>query len=279
MVLNDNNSNRPQGPIIGNAGPVSMIVGFAALISIAAGVLPSLWAGLPMLLFCAFVFVLIYDASKNQQAPTVGSYALLLAIGACALAGLPIYEFHWISFTLAGWIVEGLYVAGLVFGILAKVNTLLRVLAVLVAGALAAALVNLPVPTRSIAPDDQSRRWYADVTVRNVNDEPIANARVACTAVMRWNARQAPYISDFSAEATDDQGRASFAFDEDGRMKVALCAAHSPPSEYGSGNSNDYTANCGVGAWPLPGGRVPVTIRLNERAAHRNGEAGALCSL
>lgn len=259
-----------------------LLVGFPLLISAVVVFFSSFWTALIVAAYAVVAFVLAAAASDKNRLANIGVTLLMVsALAAALLVGFGVFMFHWLSLTLAGWAVAGLYTLGLVFGVFAALSAGLRLLALLTGAALAAALVFLPVPTSALPPADENRRdWFVELTVLDADNQPVEGANAACAVAMRWNANARPDLEteiDFETDivvSTDETGAASFRFTEDPRLKLATCAAwvsyarmdaeYARQAYYGHEVPRHDPAYVAVFA-PLYGETARLTLRLRER--------------
>lgn len=259
----------------------SVLVGFPLLISAVVIFFSSFWTALFVAAYAVVAFVLAAAASDKNRLANIGVTLLMVsALAAALLVGVGVFMFHWLSLTLAGWAVTGLYVLGLVFGVFAALSAGLRLLALLTGAALAAALVFLPVPTSALPPADEDRRdWFVELTVLDADNQPVEGATAACAVAMRWNANARPDLEteiDFETDvaiATDENGAATFRFTEDPRLKLAACAAwvsyarmdaeYARQAYYGN-EVPQHDPAYGVVFAPLYGETANLTLRLRE---------------
>lgn len=255
---------------VADGGFFSIVFGFAALGLAAVTLLPSLWVGGALIAYWIINPSLIAAAidEHSEHQPNVAIGLMVASLVASALAGLPVYVFHWVSFKVVGWGVTGLFVGGLLFGILQRLHALLALFALLVAAAMASALIFLPVPDASIADDDASRETFVDLLVVDEFNQPRANARAACVLRMIWNSDDAPEISTRRSTGVTDEGHAIFIFHEDPRLKVAVCSAMAQRQEdWSTGALAPGYRPASAASQPLVlGAHVEVKIRLTERS-------------
>jgi len=253
-----------------DGGFFSFVMSIGVIVAFFVTVLPSLWVGGALILYWIIsisVIVGAYDEHSEHQ-PDIGIALIVGSICLSFLAGIPVYIFHWVSFELAGWIVTGLFVGGLVFGVFSRLKAFLAFLAVLCTAAMVTSLVLLPVPSASIAEDDTSRSTFVDLLVVDEFDNPRPNARAQCELRMIWNANDAPKVTTSISSGTGvtEDGRASFVFHEDPRMKVAVCSAIARRIEnWGEGTTEPGYKLASAASDPLILGlRVDVKVRLVE---------------
>lgn len=259
-----------------------LLIGFPLLISCVFILFSSLWTALFLAGYAVIAFGLGAVAADTNRLAKIGATLLFLSVLAAALVlGFGVFTFHWLSLTLAGWAVTGLYFAGLVIGVFAALSAGLRLLALLAGAALAAALVFLPVPTSALPPSEEDRRdWFVELTVLDADNQPVEGANAACAVAMRWNGNARPdleteddFATDISIYTTGEDGVIGFRFTEDPRLKLATCAAwvsyarmdaeYARQAYYGDEVPRHDPAY-GVVFAPLYGETAHLTIRLRE---------------
>lgn len=188
------------------------------------------------------------------------SFVLLVAAMVWALlGGTVVFNNHWLAFTPAAWVFNGLYVAALISGAWSTAQGWLKMLAGLFATSLIVATVVVPRPPGGEGPGDTAARWKVDVHVLDDHDQPLVNAKVLCASVLSWN--RALELSGVEARSTDDEGRiATWEFDEDPRLKVIVANAWKNATE---GNA-EYPPETQFIVSPRGGGKYQLTFRLVE---------------
>ena len=170
--INSSNRNLPQNPNEG-AGVALLAMGSLALLifcisSVAAVFTASLVAGsalIGLLVTSAVLGIPVYRRHGWKSLPL----ALLILSGLWgALSGVIVFKNHWLAFTPAAWVLNGLYIAALLSGVWSAVNAWLKVLAALFAVSLVTATALLPRPPGGEGPLDTAKEWQIDVDRKSV---------------------------------------------------------------------------------------------------------------
>jgi hypothetical protein len=164
------------------------------------------------------------------------------------------------GYALVGWFATGLFAAGLALDVMAHLSAFFRLLGVAFTGAMAAALVLLPIPGGALPPDDGSRTWIVEVMVRDENNAPVRDAIANCAAVPVWDQTSPEVFRTGTGRFTDAEGRAEFSFSDDTRLTVAACLAFLPATSEAPG----YKPRTAIALSPIPGARLHAEIRLSE---------------
>jgi len=229
--INNSNRNLPRDPYQGADGALFGFGGLAGLAIIAtsmasvfgASVLSGMWI---LLALAVFIVVLIF-VIRNAQRPKAP--LALLALGALwtACFGFIVFDNHWLAFTPATWVLDGLFIAALVSGAWTTLKGWAKLLAALTAAALVTASVVLPRPPGGDGPMDTTEKWKIDVDVKDSADgTPLEGARVLCGTVLPWDmfSEGRLGVEDASARTTRQDGRVdTWEFDEDPRLKLVVC--------------------------------------------------------
>lgn len=258
------NSNLPRDPYQGADGALFGFGGLAAL-AVAATSLSSIFAtsltfGIAALavtgLFVA-ILILVLRSGQRPMLPLV-----LLALGAAWTAGLGfiVFDNHWLAFTPAAWVLDGLFIAALISGAWAQLKTWAKLLAALSAAALVTATLMVPRPPGGDGPLDTAEKWKIDVDVADSADNaPLEGARVLCGTVMQWEAKVS--LADTTARTSGSDGRVeTWEFDEDPRLKIVICNVWKDADDGNAG----YPAQVQIVAAPAGGGEYALHFELTE---------------
>jgi hypothetical protein len=251
-------------------GAVSTLVGGATAIGWIAtaflGFVATPYLGAFIIAFIVLCFAVMMAMPPHGKAFSAieifGAYCFVGALVCVAFGGVAVLGFHWVSYTLVGWFVTGLYGAGLLLTFLKKINALLGLVSILFGIGMATALVMLPTPSGALPPDDPAHRWRIALSVRDANGEPVQGTLSNCAAVMRWDLEDAAVFRSGSGTFTDDQGKASFTFHEDVRLKAGACIAFKPSTQ----DQEGYAPRTNASATLIPGDDVRIEIVLDERS-------------
>lgn len=227
--IDNSGKNQPGNPLHASDEALKGLAAIAAVVVAAISVsgifAASAMAGAAVLLAVSVIVLLAVLVARKESKATP---ALLLLVGAAlwaALGGFIVFEAHWLAFTPAAWVLNGLFVAALIAGAWAKLEAWAKALAALLAAALVTATMLLPRPPGGEGPLDTAEKWKIDVDVADKADgAPLEDARVLCATLMQWEQALAP--ADPAARTTGRDGRAeTWEFDEDPRLKIAICTA------------------------------------------------------
>jgi len=241
--INNSNRNLPRDPWQGADGALLGFGGLAGLAVIATSMASvfgaSVLAGVWILLALAVFLVVLWFVVRSAQRPKVA--LALLAAGTIwtACFGFIVFDNHWLAFTPATWVLDGLFIAALVSGAWATLNAWARALAVLSALALVTATKVLPRPPGGDGPGDTAEKWTVDVDATDSADgTPLEGARVLCGTALPWEmVKEGNFnVKDTSARITDRTGRVdTWEFDEDPRLKVVVCTVWKPADDGNAG--------------------------------------------
>lgn len=262
--ISNSNRNLPRDPYQGADGA---LFGFGALagLGIAATSLGYVFGGSALagawilLALVAFIFFLVLLV-RSESRPVAS--IVLLGLGAVwsACFGFIVFDNHWLAFTPATWVLDGLFVAALVSGAWDTLKTWARILSALTAAALVTATMVLPRPPGGDGPMDTAEKWKIDVDVADAADNtPLAGARVLCATVMQWES--ALKLEDTAARTTGPDGRIdTWEFEEDPRLKIVICNAWKHADDGNAG----YPPETQIVAAPAGGGSYTLQFALRE---------------
>jgi hypothetical protein len=247
----------PGDPLLGIIGLVAIVGSIASIITLFSS---ALFAGIAALVAIAgMVAVGLHLQAKAPDQHTLPKTLIVLSILCALFGGLVVFELRWISFDIAEWIVTGLYIAGLATGAMAALGELWRFFAGLLAAAMVAGTVFLPVPKGGEDASRESNKWSVAVTVTDSNYYPLPGALAHCAVLMSWERELAMDMT--TARMTDEAGKTEpWTFTEDRRLKVVICNAL---KEQNDGNAG-YPLNSAV-RLSLNQGVNDVRITLTER--------------
>ena len=262
--IGNSNRNLPQDPHQGSDGALLGFVGLGVMAVAAWSVLgvfaSSVIAGAATLFALLLFGFVIVQVVRAGQVPRLSLG--LLAAGAIwtACSGLVVFEYHWLAFTPAAWVMNVLFVAALVTGAWARLEAWAKLLAGLAAAALVVATYVLPRPPGGEGAWDTAEKWKVDVSVVDASDNaPLAGARVLCATVMQWE--DTLEFADSAARTTDAQGNVdTWEFEDDNRLKVVLCSAWKNEDDANAG----YPVEVQLVAAPVGGGHYAVRLALKE---------------
>jgi hypothetical protein len=261
-----NNQNIPTDP---NEGAGGAMLGFAALgalvfagFSIASVFAASLAAGVATLLAVAVVVLVTAMVAHKERHLTPALVLLCLSALWAGLSGTIVFDNHWLAFTPAVWVLNGLFVAALAAGAWAKIAGWVKALAALFSASLVVAAMLLPRPPGGEGPFDTAEKWKIDIEVTDKADgAPLEGALVLCGTVMSWE--NALTLADTMARTTDRAGRVeTWEFDEDPRLKIVICNAWKNADEGNAG----YPAQSQIVLAPAGGGEYRLQFPLDENA-------------
>lgn len=162
-------SRSPQPNPHENMGEVMGLVGLGvAIYFLASGASvfeASMTAGcvvLSVIAVCVVLSIAVYRKSGGKSWPFV---LLMAAILWALLGGKVVFQNHWLAFTPAAWVFNGLYIAALLSGAWTTISAWLKFLAGLMAVSLVAATMLLPRPPGGEGPGDTNKKWKVDVQV------------------------------------------------------------------------------------------------------------------
>jgi hypothetical protein len=232
----------PGDPIVGAVGLAAVI---GSIISIGWLFSSALFAGIAALFAIAgMAAVGLHLQARAPDQHTLPKTLFVLGILCALFAGLVVFELRWISFDIAEWIVTGLYIAGLVTGAMAALAELWRIFAALLATAMVAGTVFLPVPKGGEDASRESNQWSVAVTVMDSNYYALPGALAHCAVLMSWERELAMDLT--TARMTDEAGKTEpWTFTEDRRLKVVICNALKEQSDGNAG-------------YPLQSAAIPV---------------------
>jgi hypothetical protein len=242
------------------------ILGFGGLIGIGFAV-GSIWTVFTASPFAggalvAVIAALILFATLvgNSKTPSRAGLVLILVAGVwAAFAGFIVFEWHWLAFTPAAWVFDGLFLFALLAGAWRALKAWARKLAALFAASLVAATILLPRPAGGEGPFDTAKRWKIQITAMDQADNArLEDAQVLCGTVMRWRNRLS--LAETGARTTDSDGRATWEFNEDPRLKIVICTVWKNANETNAG----YPGESQVVLAPAGGGEHELTFALDE---------------
>jgi len=264
--LDNRNKNVPVDPNQG-AGAFMILVGAIVAIALVSmsivGVFTaSVFAGSALLAVIVVTLVLAALVWLEDRRLTLALALLALAALWAAFAGTIVFENHWLAFTPATWVLNGLFVAALLAGAWKKLQAWAKALAALLATSLAIAAVVLPRPPGGEGPLDTAEKWKIDIEVADETDSaPLEGARALCGTVMQWE--NALALADTAARTSRSDGRfETWVFDEDPRLKVVICNVWKDADEINAG----YPAETQIVLAPAGGGEYQLKFALNENA-------------
>ena len=221
--------NAGAGAFLAVAAVVGSIIAFVSLFSYA------IIAGIVALIYIATATTI--GARLHIKFPDqlkLPKALLALSIFCAIWAGVVVFHLHWITFDVAAWVVTGLYVAGLALGALAALEIIWRVIATLLAAAMVAAIVILPVPAGGEDASKESNRWSVAVVVTDSENQPLSGALAHCAVLMSWQWELAMDVT--TARMTNEAGKTEpWRFTEDRRLKIVTCNALKQENEGNAG--------------------------------------------
>ena len=170
------------GPDITIGGVLGLGGGVLGLVALGIAFEASVWAGAVLLVAAvvAVFFAVLAGSNAERVTPPV---ALLLAAAAWSLlAGLIVFEWHWLAFTPAAWVFDALFVAALVAGAWKNLKAWAKFLAALTAAALVTATMVVPRPPGGDGALDTVEKWTVDVEVADKRTARRSRARACCAA-------------------------------------------------------------------------------------------------
>ncbi|MDZ4868199.1 MAG: hypothetical protein SGI91_12840 [Alphaproteobacteria bacterium] len=250
------------GPDITMGGVLGLGGGVLGLVALGIAFEASVWAGAVLLVAAvvAVFFAVLAGSNAERVTPPV---ALLLAAAVWSLlAGLIVFEWHWLAFTPAAWVFDALFVAALVAGAWKNLKAWAKFLAALTAAALVTATMVVPRPPGGDGALDTVEKWTVDVEVADKADgTPLEGARVLCGTVMQWDGALA--LADTMARTSGRDGKVeTWEFDEDPRLKIVICNAWKDANDGNAG----YPAQTQVVLAPAGGGEYKLSFALDETA-------------
>jgi hypothetical protein len=261
MVFRQQGSYSPQHDP--GAGAV-FLVGIGAVVASIASLVElfsaSMLAGVVALIYIAAAGALLLRLHlKFPQELTIPKLLLAASLACAVWGGAAVFYFQWFSFTIAEWIVTGLYVAGLAAGALAAFETLWRILAILLAAAMVTAILVLPIPRGGEDASDEANHWSVTVHVTDENGAPLKDALAHCGIVMSWERELELDLT--AAQSTDAAGKAGpWSFTEDRRLKAVICNA----LKNGNDGNAGYPMKSGLLLAPHQGeNELPISLTEN----------------
>ena len=243
---------------------VAFVSFFSALGCVWALGAASLTAFIALALYIIFAVLLARLGIKSEKEirPSRMVFGLLaLSVFVGLLCGPAVFNWHWLSFEAAEWIVTILYIAALTFGLLRALSKLSRILAVLLALVMVTANIVLPVPKGGEG-NDPDDAWSVAVTVNDQSGQPLADAVVQCVVWNEW--LEDPSLEKIVPRITDSSGRSDpWDFTEDRRLKSVLCGALKRPT---SGNAGYDLRTVALLAPQKGENDVEITLTENERS-------------
>lgn len=168
---------------------------------------------------------------------------------------------HWVPYLWVAGASAGLFVASLVAGTLAALSKLWKALAALFAVCAVTSVIVLPAPKGTEDPEDESNKWYVDVSVVDDDGQPVEGAMVRMAVVMVWETGANLSVNDPATTGKD--GRiAERVFTEDPKLKAVIVEA-----EKAAGPANAaYPRAQEIALKVTRGSRVSVRVLLREDA-------------
>lgn len=250
-------------PDLTAGGLVAGVCLIGGVISLAIGFEASVLAGATLLGGAVIAVFFLYLVSTATSARTNVAQALLLGAAAWSLfAGLVVFDWHWLAFTPAAWVFDGLFVAALVAGGWKALASWAKFFAALTAAALVTATAVLPRPPGGDGALDTVAKWKVTVDAADAADgAPLEGARVLCGTVMQW--QSALTLADTDARTTGRDGRAgTWEFEEDPRLKIVVCNVWKNANDGNAG----YPPQTQIVPAPAGGGEYELHFALSETA-------------
>jgi hypothetical protein len=270
VVIHHNPSaHRKPSPPRDRGTAAGLIVGASVVIAVIAAFTAQFFVGAAAFLFCLLIAALHANAVEPGKLRAPIAALFLAASGACAaltaLAGV-----QGAAFLVSGWLVTGLFYAGLLIGVLKRLDLFQRLLALLLAAALPVLLLVAPPPPQEHLPLREDA-WRVELTVRESDWRPVQGAGAACWAFATpapdaglLNALRSELSADFSAP-TDEAGLATIDLTRDSGHLIFVCGAARPRAQ--TGETQEHTT---ILSPPLPtppaGATVPLELRFQSRA-------------
>lgn len=251
------NPNEGAGAVLIVGGALASLL-FAGL-SIAAVFAASNFAGGALIVVVAVLGLLARQVLRSER-PSVVALALIVLAGLWAVfAGYFVFKWHWLAFTPAVWVLNLLFVGALLAGAWRTLKAWAKALTAIFFLSLVTATIVLPRPSGGDGALDTTEEWKINVAVVDEADNmPLENARVLCGTVMRWKGRLK--FGDTGARLTGSDGRATWEFDEDPRLRIVICTVWKDANEINAG----YPAESQALAAPAGGGEYDLTFTLTE---------------
>lgn len=211
------------------------------------------------------VFILVVTvmmlAGLAERSKPLPKPATVLTICACAWAtfgGLLVFKAHWLAFTPAAWVFNGLFLAALFAGVWRGLRLFAKSFAAMLAAFLIVATIVFPRPAGGEGALDTNEKWKIEViAVDAKKHQPLEDARVLCGTVMRWESELT--LPDSAARMTDAEGRAMWEFDDDPRLKIVICTVWKDFE-----GATDYPHQSQIVPAPAGGGEYRLTFAMKE---------------